>query len=75
MAFNPQIHNGRSIRLKGFDYSIAEYYFVKIGSVFGIVLQKQLPKTVGQIVGSFKSLTTMEYIKLVTDNEAPSCNK
>jgi hypothetical protein len=28
MAFNPNIHHRRSIRLKGYDYSQAELYFI-----------------------------------------------
>ncbi|EMR03069.1 Transposase [Cesiribacter andamanensis AMV16] len=30
MAYNPQIHHRRSIRLKGYDYSKAGLYFITI---------------------------------------------
>lgn len=30
MAYNPNIHNRRSIRLKGYDYSRAGLYFITI---------------------------------------------
>lgn len=30
MAYNPKIHHRRSIRLKGYDYSLADLYYVTI---------------------------------------------
>ena len=35
MQYNPNIHNRRSIRLKGYDYSQAGLYFVTICVNFG----------------------------------------
>jgi putative transposase len=125
MTYHPQIHHRRSIRLKGYDYSSAGYYFVTICTngrleFFGeivegktklsnggemverlwldlpdrfegvildqfvimpnhfhaiIILSKNLSQTLGQILGTFKSLTTLEYTKLVKEKQASPFDK
>ncbi|WP_428667782.1 transposase [Runella sp.] len=56
MKFNPKIHHRNSIRLKDFDYSSQEYYFITICArnrecIFGEIIDNQ-PKLIqlGQII-------------------------
>lgn len=147
--YNPNIHNRRSIRLKGYDYSQAGLYFITLccqnrehlfgeiidgkmilneagemidknyyqleknypfiqchemivmpnhmhfilerekGQAQGLPPQEEItvgaipcgspnkdhPKTIGDIVGAFKSITTVEYIKGVRENGWQEFNK
>jgi putative transposase len=78
MKYNPDIHHRRSLHLKGFDYSSEGMYFVTlctfdrgcffeeqgIGHPQGMPLRDKLNnnKTIGDIIGAFKSLCVTEWL-------------
>lgn len=59
MPFNPKIHHRRSVRLKGYDYSQAELYFITIccdkrRCLFGeISVWKMMLNQAGKIADAF----------------------
>ena len=72
MKFDPKIHHRRSIRLKGYDYSLAGAYFVTIVAwqremLFGEIINEEMElNELGQIVSEkWKWLGTQyEYVEL-----------
>jgi len=58
MTYNPEIHHRRSIRIKGYDYSQADVYFVPICSwkkenIFGKIINgEMLMNEYGEIVNA-----------------------
>ena len=82
MKYISGLHHRRCIRLKGYDYSKAGFYFITIcvkdrKCLFGEIVKDKIElnmagimvknewiniTTVGDIVGAFQSIVTVEYI-------------
>jgi REP-associated tyrosine transposase len=75
MAYDPDKHHRRSIRLKGYDYSVAGAYFITICTqgrmcLFGVVVDGEMRlNSIGEIVRDewFKAATIRPYVNLAAE--------
>lgn len=80
MTYNPNIHKRKSIRLNQYNYSKEGIYFITICIQNRECLLSKIKNvgpapTLGDIICSFKTTTTLEYIKGVKEGRYKSFNK